>query len=90
VFFHQKRIKMRVIDEKECAEVPIGGRGGRTPLFRQIAALEVGQGVLIEPEEWTKSYPPTRISARIAKLTGKRFKGGRNLKTRGWMIQRIA
>jgi hypothetical protein len=81
---------MRVIEATECNEVPIGGRGGRSPLFRQISALEVGQGVLIEPEEWTKSYPPTRISARIAKQSGKKFKAGRNLKTRGWMIQRIA
>ena len=81
---------MKVIEQEECNKIQVSGRGGRSPLFRQVAALEVGQGVLVEPADWKKSYPPTRISARIAKITGKKFRAGKNLSGPGWLIQRVA
>ena len=81
---------MKKLSQAECAQIQIAGRGRRSPVFRSIAALEVGEGVLIEPADWNKKYPPTTIANRIARTYNKKFRAGTNLNGSGWLIQRIA
>lgn len=81
---------MKKITKEEYESAPITGRGRRSPLFRALMNLEPGEGLELEAGEWTKNYPPTRIAKAIGEKYGRTYRGGRNSKTQGWMLQRIS
>lgn len=81
---------MRKITKEEYEAAPITGRGGRSALFRALLALEPGEGLELEVGEWNKNYPPTRIAKAMGKKHGRTYRGGRNAKTQGWMLQRLS
>ena len=62
----------------------------RSPIYRALVALDVGEALFIEKKEWKKTYSPTQISRRIAKKYNRKYKGGRDAKDRGWAIQRVS
>jgi len=80
---------MRVIDQTDFDNIPILGRGRRSSFLRALLQLEVGQGIELEPGEWTKSYPPTRTARYVRKRHNRHFKGGRNGATGGWAFLRV-
>ena len=81
---------MKKISKEEYETATVLGRGGRSPLFRALVALEPGEGLELEAGEWTKNYPPTRMAKAIGKKYGRTYRGGRNGKTQGWMLQRVS
>ena len=81
---------MKKITKEEFEQTPVTGRGGRSPLFRALLELNIGEGLEITAHEWTKSYPPTRIAKAISKKYKRSYKGGRNSATRGWVLLRVS
>ena len=81
---------MKLITKDDMENQPWRGRGGSSKVFREIVNLQKGQILFIEPEDWgARKYPPTRMSSRIAKKYGYKFRQGRTPDKSGWAIGRV-
>ena len=81
---------MKKITQEEFEQTPVTGRGGRSPVFRALLDLAVGEGIELSAGEWTKSYPPTRIAKAIGTKYKRTYRGGRNGATGGWSLLRVS
>ena len=82
---------MKTIPADEFNSMPLHGYGRSTPYYNKILSLKPGDdAVVITIEEWgDRKYPPTRLSSRIAKKYGYKFRQGRTPDKSGWAIGRV-
>jgi len=81
---------MRLITREEMDQMPWRGRGHSSKVYRGIIALEVGQILFIEPQDWGKrKYPPSAIARYLQKRYKRKYKVLRHAANQGWAVERL-
>lgn len=79
---------MKKLSAEEFAQRPFYGRGRRSKAYIALLRLEVGEALLIEPEDWARRYPATQIARAIEKKYSRKFAGGKDALSGGWVFKR--
>ena len=79
---------MKKLTAEEFAQRPFYGRGKRSKAYIALLKLEVGEALLIEPQDWERRYPATQIARAIEKKYGFKFTGGKDVLSGGWVFKR--
>lgn len=81
---------MKKISSEEFDQRPTTGRGKPSKVYMALLKMEVGEALLIEPEDWQRKYPATQIARAIEKKYARKFEGGKDALTGGWAFKREA
>ena len=77
------------ISQDELSELPLVGRGNSSPFYRALAALAVGEILLLEKADWNKRYHPSRTVRYLEKSTGRKHEVLTIATGQGWTVKRI-
>ncbi len=81
---------MRKISEEEYIKLPLIGRGRIGPLYRAVAALKVGEVLLLEKADHQKKYHPNITVKRLGKQLGRSYTTLTIATGDGWTVKRDA
>lgn len=79
---------MKKLNSEEFDKRPTKGRGRLSKVYVALLKLEVGEALLVEPEDWQRKYPATQIARSIEKKYKRKYSGGKDVLTGGWAFRR--
>ena len=89
-FCRYNQIAMKLISKEEMEKEPWRGRGGSSKVYRKIAALQKGEILFIEPQDWgTRKYSPSSVVRYIEKKYKRRHTFLSHAAGKGWVVERL-
>ena len=81
---------MKYITKEEMEKQAWRGRGHSSKVYREVAGMDVGKILLIEPEDWGKrKYSPSAVVRYIEKKYKRKYHFLRHAGNQGWAVERV-
>ncbi len=80
---------MKLLNKEEAAQVEPIGKGKYNWLYKKLALIDTGEGIIIRFSDWKTKTKPYVTIKRAAKNLNRKFIYGLHPDGSGWLVKRV-